>query len=111
MNPIRCLIADVTHCMLGDIVKRVVEEEESIELVGNTSNLSNISRIIESQSIELLIVVVNDKMLQQLHNVMSDELSGIMVIGLMEDGRRAVVYLDDIGVDDIIKMTVNYARR
>ena len=111
MDVVRCLIADVPQRLLGDIVKRVAEQEESIELVGNINHLTDLSQIIENQSIDALIVGVSDSKFQQLYDGLIKQYSNLMVFALVDDGRRAAVYLDDIGVDEMLDLIISYNRR
>lgn len=111
MSLIRCLIADVPQRMLGDIVKQVVEQEDSVELVGNVNNVVDLPLYVEKQSIDLLIVGVDCENSQQLYKGLISALSDVMVFGLIDDGRGSLVYLKNIGVGEMLGLINSYAKR
>jgi len=111
MDLIRCLIADVPQRMLCDIVKKVVEQDSSVELVGRVNTVDDIPLFIEQQSIDLLIVGIDSENLNLLYERMISVLSDVMVFGLINDGRGSLVYINDIGVDEMLGIINTYAKR
>ena len=111
MDLIRCLITDVHQRLLGEIVKKVLEKENSLELVGSDNKVEDLPLLVKKQSVDVLIAGVDYDPFQQLFNGQLSDLSDVMVIGLIDDGRGAVVYLEDIGVDEIIELITMYAER
>lgn len=111
MDLIRCLIADVPQQLLGDIVKKVVEQDAALELVGDVKNTADLPRFVEKQSIDVLIVGVDCKNLQQLYDDLIKVIPDVLVFGLIDDGRGAMVYLEDIGVDEMLQLITSYGKR
>lgn len=111
MDLIRCLVADVPQRMLGDIVKRVVEQEGSVEIVGSVNTVDDISLFVEKQSIDLLIVGIDSENVQFFYDGLVSILSDVMVFGLIDDGRGSLVYINDIGVEEMLGLINMYAKK
>lgn len=104
MEKVRCLIADLPQRMLGDIVKIVVDQEDSIELVGNVKNVDNLPQFVVDESIEFLIVGIDSNHLDHFYNGLIKIVSDVVVLGLIDEGHDAIFYLEDIGVNDMVKI-------
>ncbi len=111
MENLRCLIADIPQLMLADIVHRVAEANEDIEVIDRLTNIDDIPKVIKQQSIDVLILGIKNIVLPQVCSDVLDRDSNILVVGLVDDGRRAAVYIDDIGGNEIIKIIRTLGRR
>jgi hypothetical protein len=107
VRPLHCLIADIPQAVLVDIVQRVAEESENIKVVDRVSDLSQLPVILASQPIDVLIIGMKKFMLPQICTDMMEKFSNLLVVGLVNDGRKAAIYLNEISsgeVADIINM-------
>lgn len=104
MAHLRCLIADIPQLVLADIVQRVAEENEDVEVVDRVTGIDNLSEVVRKQAIDVLILGMKNNMLPQVCNDVMDTISDLLVVGLVDDGRRAAIYVDDVGGNEIVKI-------
>lgn len=107
MRPLHCLIADIPQAVLVDIVQRVAEESENIKVVDRVSDLAELPAILASRPIDVLIVGMERFTIPQICNDMMKKFSNLLVVGLVDDGRMAAIYLNEISsgeVTDIINV-------
>ncbi|VAW68516.1 hypothetical protein MNBD_GAMMA09-3160 [hydrothermal vent metagenome] len=50
-------------------------------------------------------------MLPQIYDEIIKMVSNLLVIGLVDDGRRAAIYVDDIGASNIVEAIKVFGRR
>ena len=111
MDNVRCLIADMPQLMLADIVQTMAEENECIEVIDRVSNNKDLPEIIKKKSIDVLILGLKNNQLPSICNDVLNSTSNLLVVGLVDEGRRATIYLDDIGGNEIVKIIKTLGRR
>ena len=102
MEIIRCLIADSPHFLLADIVQTLVENSNGIEVVERVSNVKEISAAIKRNTPDVVILGLKSHMLTEVCNDIINEAPGTGVIGLVDDGRRLIVYFNNVGANEVI---------
>ena len=111
MAHLRCLIADIPQLVLADIVQRVAEENEDVEVVDRLTGVDNLAEEIKKQAIDVLILGMKKNRLPQVCNEVLDTISNLLVVGLVDDGRRTAIYVDDVGSNEIMKIISILGRR
>ena len=111
VETLHCLIADIPQILLADIVQRITEENKSIEVVKRVSNIEDVPAILNRQDIDVLILGMKSNTFPQTYRDILNKFSDLLIVGLVDDGRLAAIYMDDIGVDEILKIITSYARR
>ena len=111
METIHCLIADIPQVVLADIVQRITEENKNIEVVKRVPNIEDVPAILGRQDIDVLILGMKSNTSLQTYRDILNNFSDLLIVGLVDDGRLAVIYMDDVGVDEILKIITSYARR
>ena len=102
--PLRCLIADIPQKVLADILERVTEEAEEIKVVGQVPSPKEVVEVLQMQPIDVLILGMRGKEAFSLCNDLLEVFPGLLIIGLMDDGRLAVIYLDDVSSYEIVSI-------
>ncbi len=110
MENIRCLISGVPQQILADIVQRIAKECKQIEVVDHT-NIDRIEDFVKKNSIDVLILGMKDNVLPKRYSELIDQIKNLIVVGLIDDGRRAAVYLNNIGKNEIIQIITILGKR
>jgi hypothetical protein len=111
VRPLHCLIADIPQAVLVDIVQRVAEESENIKVVDRVSDLAELPAILSNQPIDVLIVGMEKFTIPQICSDMMKKFSKLLVVGLVDDGRMAAVYLNEISSGEISDIINALGRR
>jgi DNA-binding NarL/FixJ family response regulator len=104
---LRCLIADIPQKVLADIVQRVTQQDEKIDVVGQVSDIDDISGILNTQKIDVLIMGMRDDTPHDFCREILDRFPQILIVGLVNDGRMAVVCLADLGSSQLVNLITN----
>lgn len=101
MNKIRCVVAGVSHIMLADIMHRIAEQDLNIEFV-NSIGEEDLSLHIKQLGIDAVITSFDATGFPTSHIELLDQVSDVAVVGLVDDGRKLCVCVDDAGPAEII---------
>jgi hypothetical protein len=102
VESIRCLIADIPQKVLADIVQSMTQQDEKIDVVGQVSGIHDVPGILNSEKIDVLIMGMRDSTPHQFCRDMLEKFPGLLVVGLIDDGRMAVACWADVGKSDIL---------
>ena len=102
MENLRCLIANIPQTVLADIVFRMVKDSNGIEVVDRINNIEELPNTIQKLSIDVLILGMKDNALPQICTDLMDRITNLLVIGLIDDGRRLAVYVNNVGKKEIV---------
>ena len=111
METLNCLIADIPQVVLADIVQKITEENQNIEVVERVPKIEDVPAILSRKDIDVLILGMKSNISPQICRDILNDYSDLLIVGLVDDGRQAAIYMDDIGVDEILKIITSYARR
>jgi hypothetical protein len=101
VEPLHCLIANIPQAMLVDIVQRIAEETENIKVVGRVSSIAELPAILSNRPIDVLIIGMEKFVFPQICSDMLKTYARLVVVGLVDDGRMAAVYLNDISSQEV----------
>jgi len=104
MKRVRCLIADLPQQLLADIVQNMAEESGLIEVVDQVSSIADIPTVIASKPVDVLMLGMKNTELPSLCVDLMNRISGLHIIGLVDDGRRLAVYLNNVGRTDVLRI-------
>lgn len=104
MKCVRCLIADIPQQLLADIVQNIAKESGLIEVVDQVSSVADIPAVIANKPVDVLILGMKNTELPSLCVDLMNRISHLLVIGLVDDGRRLAVYLNNVGRTDILRI-------
>ncbi len=104
METLHCLIADIPQIVLADIVQDMVEESNDIDVIGRVNTTEEILSAVKQGSVDVLVLgMKNDAAPRVLVDIMN-KVSNLVVVGLVDDGRKLAVYLDDVGKSEIVNI-------
>ena len=103
MEILQCLIADIPQVVLADIVQRVTEENENIEVVMRVPDIKDVPAVLSRQNIDVLIVGMKSNVTPQACKDMLKRYSDMLIVGLVDDGRQAIIYMGDVGCNEIVQ--------
>lgn len=95
MGKIRCAIADVPQTILADILQRHLERSLDVEFIQRIDKKENIKHHLCGEDVDVVITSFDLEEIPQVCNNLLDEFSDV-VVGLVADGRRTCIYIDDI---------------
>jgi hypothetical protein len=101
MKNIRCIVANMPHQMLVDIVENLAQESGVIEIVERVKNISEIPTVIARNPVDLLILGMKSNELPESCLSILNRSSNLSILGLVDDGRGLAIYLNNFGRNDI----------
>ncbi len=107
MQPINCLISNIPQALLVDIVCRIAEENHCVKVVDRIADSAELPAIMQSRAIDVLIIGMDEFAIPQVCEDLLKQFSDLLVVGLINDGRKAAVYINDIRgqeISDIIRV-------
>lgn len=97
MDNIRCLIADIQEIVLADIVQRIAEDSPGIDIVSRVDSTENLYQLIQDNAADVVILGIEADELSKQYTELLDAFPGLVMLGIIGNGRRALVIVDDIG--------------
>lgn len=101
MGTLRCLISNLPQTLLSDIVLATASPHMNIEVVGNVSTDEDLPALIKRKSVDMLLIGADRNTLPQNINAILDGDQDPVIICLIDDGRRAAIFLNDIGTREL----------
>ena len=111
METLHCLIADIPQIVLADIVQRITEENHNIEVVKRVPKIEDVPAILSRQDIDVLILGMKSNIYPRACRDILKNYSDLLIVGLVDDGRRAAIYMDDVGSNEIVKIIRTLGKR
>ena len=111
MENVRCLIANIPQTVLADIVYRLANASKGMEVVDCISNLEELPNKVQKLSIDVLILGMKSNVLPKICIELMDRITNLMVIGLIDDGRRLVVFINNAGKKEIVNIITTLGKR
>ena len=104
MENIRCLIADIPQIVLADIVQHIAENRLGIEVVGRIESKENFPRVIRENKVDVVMFGAKNDLFPDEWRDIRDSDPDLLFVGLIEDGRHAAIFINDIGPDQLMNM-------
>ena len=104
MENIRCLIADIPHIVLADIIQHITEKRPGIEVVGRIDSNKDLLKFVKDRAIDVVILGMETTSMLQSLNDLFEVSPQVVAVGVVKDGRRVCVCVEDIGPDELIEL-------
>ncbi len=101
MKNVSCVIANSSQQMLADIVENTVKESGFIDVVEQVNDTMEIAAVVARTKADVLILGVESHEFVKVCAEVMDQIADILVIGLVDDGRRLAVVLENASSSDI----------
>lgn len=111
VQPLNCLIADIPQSLLVDILQRIAKETRDVKVIPGVVNSADLPSILNSQSVDVLIVGMEEFVLPRICKTMLDRFTDLLVVGLVNDGRKAAVFINDIRSHEVSTIIDALGRR
>lgn len=111
MKSLQCLIADMPQAILVDILKRTAKRSEHIEVVDRIFKMEELPEALAQNPIDVLIVGMAKVAVPRLYSDLMNRHSNLLVVGLIDDGRTAAVFFNDIGSDELTDLITLLGKR
>jgi DNA-binding NarL/FixJ family response regulator len=107
---LRCLIADIPQNILADIVQRVTQQDEKIDVIGQVPSIEDVHSVLSKENIDVLIMGMRDSTPHQFCRDVLKQFPGLLIVGLVDDGRMAVACLADVGSRQLVRLITVFGR-
>lgn len=104
MGTLRCFRSDLPEKLLSDVDHRFAQERENIEVVDRVSSNEEMDFILNTQSVEVLLLELHSNSFSGVCKDLIDKFSISLILDSFDDGRMAAVYHDDVGRHEITKI-------
>lgn len=111
MKSLQCLIADMPQAILVDILKRTAARSENIEVADRILSMEELPEALEQNPVDVLIVGMEKITVPKIYSELMNRHSNLLVVGLIDDGRTAAVFVNDIGSDEITDLITLLGKR
>ena len=111
MRNLQCLIADIPQAILADILQRTAEQSEHIEVVDRISNLDDLPAALAQNPVDVLIVGMDKPVVPRRYSDLMNRFANLLVVGLIDDGRSAAVFVNDISSDEMTDLITLLGKR
>ena len=101
MGTLRCLISNMPQKLLSDIVLRTAQQHMNIDVVGDASIDDDLPTLVKDKSVDLLLIGIKGNTLPVVFNELLDSKPELMIVCLIDDGRRAAIFVNDIGAGEL----------
>jgi len=110
VKKLRCLIADIPQKILADIVQSVTQRSEKIDVVGQVSSSDDVVGILDSENIDVLIMGMRDNSPHHFCREILKIFPGLLIVGLVDDGRIAAVCLADLSSSQLVNLITDLGK-
>lgn len=104
METLRCLISNIPQKILSDIVLDITRQHKNIEVVGRVADIDNLPILVVKESIDVLLLGMKKNMLPQICSEVFDQAPNLLIVGLVDDGRSAAIYFNNVGASEIAEI-------
>jgi len=104
MESVRCVIANIPQEILADIVQNLVAISSKIVIVGRVGSVHEVPEVLRQTSVDAVILGLDNLATPQVDLALPPQVRRLPIIGLDNDGRRLVVYVEDVGGYDLVKI-------
>ncbi|MFV2033005.1 MAG: hypothetical protein ACC663_10960 [Gammaproteobacteria bacterium] len=111
MQPLNCLIVDIPQAVLVDILQRIAEGAGGLNVIEGVADSADLPTILSSQTVNVLIIGMEEFVLPKIYNDMLNRYSDLLIVGLVNDGRMAAVFINDIRSHEFLKIIEMLGRR
>lgn len=111
MENVRCIIADMPHYLLADIIQKITDNRTDIEVVGRVDQNTNLSKLLEEQEVDVVMLSMDDVHLSEQLNSVFELSPQVVAVGVVSDARRICVCVEDFGPDDFMSLVMAAVRR
>lgn len=111
MKSLQCLIADMPQAILVDILKRTAARSERIEVADRIFNMEELPEALAKNPVDVLIVGMEKITVPKLYSDLMNRYSNLLVVGLIDDGRTAAIFVNDIGSDELTDLITLLGKR
>lgn len=101
MEKLRCVIAEMSHQMLADIIHSSVENSGIVEVVARLDGANKLADKIAQYHVDVLILGIAAADFNSVSDEILQQIPDLLIIGLVNDGRRLTMMMNDVGHLDI----------
>lgn len=111
MDKIRCLIAAVPHGLLADLIHHLAENHPDIEVVGRVSSHKELVTVLRDLAVDVVVLGIDGVPMMQTLEALFDVSPQVVVVGVMKDGRRLCLCVEDRGPKDLVRFMCDAVER
>jgi hypothetical protein len=104
VETLRCLVSNIPQNLLSDIILDITQQHKHIEVVGRVTGTGDLPVLIQKESVDVLLIGMEKNMLPQVCNEVLEKVSNLLIVGLVDDGRSAAIYINNVGASEIAEL-------
>jgi hypothetical protein len=104
VGTLRCLISNIPQKLLSDIVLDSVQQHLDIEVVADAIVDVDIPALVKKESVDVLLLGFARDRLPKICNQLFISDPNLLVVGLVDDGRGAAIFVNDIGPGELVDL-------
>ncbi|MDH5602272.1 MAG: hypothetical protein OEY78_13325 [Gammaproteobacteria bacterium] len=104
MDDIRCLIADFPKRVLNDILHHVIGQSSGFSVVAKSVESAALCRQVQECAAEVVFIGMDSKVFPDICKEIFSSSKKTIMVGLVDDGRRAAIYIDDVGPSQLLEL-------
>lgn len=110
MTQIRCLLTGTRPGVLADIVEQVMKNHLDVEMIERANSQEEVLPLVKKYDFNVVIVDIPSSGIPEHCHELLDEHPSMVIAGLVGDGKRLCILVDDPGpveLTEMIRVAVN----
>lgn len=104
MSQIRCLLAGMRSGVLADIVEHLVQNHLDVEVMERVMDRDRVIPMVRKHHYNLVMLDFEPDEIPDICHQLLEENPTMVVAGMVEDGRRLCILIDDPGPHELTEM-------
>lgn len=104
MTQIRCLLAGTRPRVLSEIVEQVIKNHLDVEMIERVAELNEVMPLARGSDFNVVVLDFGEDEIPKLCNDLLDEQPSLVIAGLVGDGKRLCILIDDPGPAKLTEM-------
>ena len=104
MEKIRCLVADIPHVLLADIIQEIFNMQPEIDVVGYVNGKNNLLEFIQKNPVDVLLKGMERNDGNHLLDEIFQILPQISIVGIIDDGRRVCHCIEGVSPSTLLNL-------
>lgn len=104
MSQIRCLLAGTSPGVLADIVEQVMKSHLDVEMVERVDKQEDVLPLVRQHDFNVVIIDFTPEQIPRICHDLLEEHPCMVVAGLVGDGKRLCILIDDPGPVELTEM-------
>ncbi len=114
MKQIRCLFVDFRHQLFAEIMQELLQSNDSVEVIQPANEITKFDDLvlsIKQFDVDVIIVEMDKNEIVERYENLLNIAAGAVLVCLIDDGRHALIFRNDIGHQDVVSLLANLGNK